>query len=271
MLGAFASRFAASSDLFGDGHRRPWSSVNFVTAHDGFTLDDLVSYNDKHNEANGEDNRDGHDDNRSWNCGVEGETDDPEILALRRQQKRNILATLLLSQGVPMLLGRRRARQLAGRQQQRLLPGQRDQLGRLASPGPRAGRLRLEDDRAAQGPQRAVAAGIPDRRPQRARAARRPVVRRRRQADDAEGMDDAACQMPRGAAGAGAAERALGPRHAQRLASRRRSSACPRDGARSWVAVVDTAGTHEGQTLEPGTPVTIGARSLVVWDSKLDA
>ena len=104
-LGAFASRFAASSDLFGEGHKRPWSSVNFVTAHDGFTLDDLVSYNDKHNEANGEDNRDGHDDNRSWNCGVEGPTDDPAILALRKQQKRNLLATLFLSQGVPMLLG----------------------------------------------------------------------------------------------------------------------------------------------------------------------
>jgi glycogen operon protein len=105
MLGAFASRFAASSDLFGAGHRRPWSSVNFITAHDGFTLNDLVSYNDKHNEANGEDNRDGHDDNKSWNCGVEGDTDDPNVLALRRQQKRNYLATLLLSQGVPMILG----------------------------------------------------------------------------------------------------------------------------------------------------------------------
>jgi isoamylase len=105
MLGAFASRFAASSDIFGAGHRRPWSSVNFVTAHDGFTLDDLVSFNEKHNEANHEGNRDGHDDNRSWNCGAEGDTDDPKILALRRQQKRNYLATLLLSQGVPMILG----------------------------------------------------------------------------------------------------------------------------------------------------------------------
>jgi glycogen operon protein len=105
MLGAFASRFAASSDLFGAGHKRPWSSVNFITAHDGFTLDDLVSYNDKHNEANGEDNRDGHDDNRSWNCGVEGDTEDAAILTLRRQQKRNLLATLFLSQGVPMMLG----------------------------------------------------------------------------------------------------------------------------------------------------------------------
>ena len=83
--------------------RRPYASINFVTAHDGFTLHDLVSYNDKHNEANGEDNRDGDDDNLSWNCGVEGPTDDPAILALRERQKRNFLATLLLSQGVPMI------------------------------------------------------------------------------------------------------------------------------------------------------------------------
>ena len=85
--------------------RDPFASINFVTAHDGFTLRDLVSYNEKHNEANGEDNRDGTDDNRSWNCGVEGPTDDPAINALRARQQRNFLATLLLSQGVPMLLG----------------------------------------------------------------------------------------------------------------------------------------------------------------------
>ena len=82
-----------------------FASINFVTAHDGFTLADLVSYNDKHNEANLEDNRDGTDDNRSWNCGVEGPTDDPEVNALRERQQRNFLTTLLLSQGVPMLLG----------------------------------------------------------------------------------------------------------------------------------------------------------------------
>ncbi|MCB4810539.1 glycogen debranching protein GlgX [Methylovorus menthalis] len=103
-LAKFAGRFAASSDLFDAQHRRPWSSVNFVTAHDGFTLHDLVSYNEKHNEANGEDNNDGANDNRSWNCGAEGETDDPDINALRSQQKKNFLITLFLSQGVPMLL-----------------------------------------------------------------------------------------------------------------------------------------------------------------------
>ncbi|HEU0216444.1 MAG TPA: glycogen debranching enzyme GlgX, partial [Stellaceae bacterium] len=91
-------------DIFGYRGRRPWASVNFITAHDGFTLQDLVSYNEKHNEANGEGNRDGHDGNFSWNCGVEGPTDDPEIAALRDQQKRNLLATLMLSLGVPMLV-----------------------------------------------------------------------------------------------------------------------------------------------------------------------
>lgn len=104
LISKFANRFAASSDLFNEQHRRPWSSVNFITAHDGFTLHDLVSYNEKHNEANGEDNNDGANDNRSWNCGAEGETDSAEINALRTQQKRNLLATLFLSQGIPMLL-----------------------------------------------------------------------------------------------------------------------------------------------------------------------
>jgi glycogen operon protein len=104
VLPKFASRFAASSDLFNEQHRRPWSSVNFITAHDGFTLHDLVSYNDKHNEANGGNGEDGANDNRSWNCGAEGETDSKEINDLRSKQKRNFLATLFLSQGVPMLL-----------------------------------------------------------------------------------------------------------------------------------------------------------------------
>jgi glycogen operon protein len=98
-----ANRLTGSSDLYGRGGRRPYASVNFVAAHDGFTLHDLVSYNDKHNEANGEDNRDGHDHNLSWNCGAEGPTDDPAVVELRERQKRNFLATVLLSQGVPML------------------------------------------------------------------------------------------------------------------------------------------------------------------------
>lgn len=92
------------ADLFDHSGRRPWASVNFITAHDGFTLKDLVSYNEKHNEANLEDNQDGQDDNRSWNCGAEGPTDDPKILDLRDRMRRNLMATLLLSQGTPMLL-----------------------------------------------------------------------------------------------------------------------------------------------------------------------
>jgi isoamylase len=103
--GDFASRITGSSDLYESDGRSPFASINFITAHDGFTLADLVSYNDKHNEANGEDNHDGTDDNRSWNCGAEGPTDDPEINILRERQQRNFLATLFLSQGIPMLLG----------------------------------------------------------------------------------------------------------------------------------------------------------------------
>jgi glycogen operon protein len=99
-----ASRLAGSSDLYAASGRRPWASVNFVTAHDGFTLRDLVSYDRKHNEANGERGTDGTDDNRSWNCGVEGETDDPDVVGLRARQARNMLATLLVSTGTPMLL-----------------------------------------------------------------------------------------------------------------------------------------------------------------------
>jgi isoamylase len=98
-------RLTGSSDLYEQGGRRPSASINFVTAHDGFTLVDLVSYNQKHNEDNGEDNRDGTDDNASWNCGVEGPTDDPQVVALRERQMRNLLATLFLSQGIPMLCG----------------------------------------------------------------------------------------------------------------------------------------------------------------------
>jgi glycogen operon protein len=101
----FATRLAGSSDLYEDDGRKPYASINFITAHDGFTLADLVSYNDKHNEANGEGNRDGADDNYSWNGGAEGPTDDANIIALRERQKRNYFATLLFSEGVPMIYG----------------------------------------------------------------------------------------------------------------------------------------------------------------------
>ena len=104
-LNEFAYRFTGSSDLYESNGRRPSASINFITAHDGFTLEDLVSYNEKHNEANGENNNDGESHNRSWNCGVEGPTDNPAIRELRDRQKRNFLTTLFLSQGVPMLVG----------------------------------------------------------------------------------------------------------------------------------------------------------------------
>ncbi|MEO6701031.1 MAG: glycogen debranching enzyme, partial [Jatrophihabitantaceae bacterium] len=102
-IGEFAARLTGSADLYEHSARRPVASINFVTAHDGFTLADLVAYNDKHNEANGEGNNDGESHNRSWNCGVEGPTDDPEIAELRARQQRNFIATLFLSQGVPMI------------------------------------------------------------------------------------------------------------------------------------------------------------------------
>jgi isoamylase len=104
MLGEFAARFTGSPDLYEGDYRKPTASVNFITAHDGFTLHDLVSYNDKHNDANGENNQDGDNHNRSWNCGHEGPTDDPVVTELRNRQKRNFLTTLFLSQGVPMLV-----------------------------------------------------------------------------------------------------------------------------------------------------------------------
>ncbi|MCU1554128.1 MAG: glycogen debranching enzyme GlgX [Arthrobacter sp.] len=103
-LGEFASRLTGSADLYESSARRPVASINFVTAHDGFTMRDLVSYNEKHNDANGEGNNDGESHNRSWNCGEEGDTDDEKVLTLRARQQRNFLATLLLSQGVPMVL-----------------------------------------------------------------------------------------------------------------------------------------------------------------------
>ena len=104
-VGELANRLSGSSDLYQTNGKRPYASINFITSHDGFSLNDLVSYNDKHNEANGEKNNDGDNSNHSWNCGVEGPTDDEAIITLRHRQRRNFLATLLLSQGVPMLLG----------------------------------------------------------------------------------------------------------------------------------------------------------------------
>ena len=170
-LDEFASRLTGSADLYEHTARRPVASINFVTAHDGFTLRDLVSYNEKHNEANGEDNNDGESHNRSWNCGVEGPTDDPEVNALRARQQRNFLATLLLSQGVPMIRHGDELGRTQQRQQQRLLPGQRAHLDRLGRRRRRADRvhpLRVGAARRAPGvPPAAVLqrpAGAPARR-----------------------------------------------------------------------------------------------------------
>jgi isoamylase len=105
VVSELATRLSGSSDLYEQSGRRPYASINFITAHDGFTLADLVSYNQKHNEANGENNRDGENQNLSWNCGVEGATNDLRVLDLRVRQRRNLLATLMLSVGVPMISG----------------------------------------------------------------------------------------------------------------------------------------------------------------------
>ena len=187
-LDEFAYRLTGSADLYEHTARRPVASINFVTAHDGFTLRDLVSYNEKHNEANGEDNRDGESHNRSWNCGVEGPTDDPEINALRARQQRNFLTTLLLSQGVPMISHGDELGRTQQRQQQRLLPGQRAVLDRLGERRHRPDRVHPVGVRAARRapgvPSAAVlqrTAGAAARSP---RAARHRVVRTRRLGDD---------------------------------------------------------------------------------------
>ena len=105
VVSELATRLSGSSDLYEQSGRRPYASINFITAHDGFTLADLVSYNEKHNEANGENNQDGENNNISWNCGVEGPTDDPSVLELRERQRRNLFTTLFMSVGVPMISG----------------------------------------------------------------------------------------------------------------------------------------------------------------------
>ncbi len=154
LIGDFARRLTGSSDLYGRSGRRPHASINYITAHDGFTLRDLVSYNEKHNEANGEGNRDGAANNLSWNCGVEGPTDDPAISELRERQVRNLLAHAAAVAGGADAAGRRRDRPHAARQQQCLLPGQRDLVGRLGSrpTALTAARLCAPHDRAAARP-----------------------------------------------------------------------------------------------------------------------
>ncbi len=172
-LPELASRLTGSSDLYQADTRRPVASINFVTAHDGFTLADLVSYNEKHNEANGEDNNDGESHNRSWNCGAEGPTDDEDVLACRRLQQRNFLVTLLLSQGVPMLLGGDEIGRTQGGNNNAYC--QDDEISWFALGRGRrvAARLRAGGDRAAPRPSRlpapALVPGSPDPRHRRHR------------------------------------------------------------------------------------------------------
>ena len=178
MTSALATRICGSDDLYHG--RGPLHSINFICCHDGFTLYDLVSYNQKHNEANGEGNRDGNDANWSWNCGAEGPTDDPGVNRLRERQVRNLMATLLLSQGVPMILGGRRVPADPERQQQRLVPGQRHELGRLVAEGSERGipPVRPDDDRLPRWRIRSSGAGRSSRRGRRT-AAGDPLARRR--------------------------------------------------------------------------------------------
>ena len=185
-VGEFAQRLTGSSDLYQDDGRHPFASINFITAHDGFPLADLVSYNNKHNEANKEDNRDGTDDNRSWNCGAEGPTDDPEILTLRARQQRNFLATLLLSQGTPMLLGGDEFGRTQGGNNNGWC--QDSEISwfdwTLLETNERAARVHAQADRAAARARGLPAPAVPVRpRGRGLRAARRGLVRHGRRAD----------------------------------------------------------------------------------------
>ena len=165
-LPELAARLTASADLFANRGRKPWASINFVAAHDGFTLNDLVSYNDKHNEANGEDNRDGHSHNLSANYGVEGPTDDPQIRAARLRPDAQHAGHPAAVARHAHAAGRRRVRAHPGRQQQRLLPGQRDlldRLGRHRAGRPRPGRVRAQAADDPPRPADAAARPLPDR------------------------------------------------------------------------------------------------------------
>ena len=153
-LPELAFRLSGSSDLYEASGRNTYASVNFVTAHDGFTLQDLVTYEEKHNEANGEGNDDGSDENFSSNWGVEGPSDQPEVVKLRERMKRNLMATLVFSQGVRMVARRRRDRADAAREQQRVRPGRRDQLVRLGAPRQGDAALHAVGPRRSSGPTR---------------------------------------------------------------------------------------------------------------------
>ena len=163
-IGEFANRFTGSADLYATAGRRPTASVNLITVHDGFTLRDLVSYDDKHNEANGENNRDGTSDNNSWNCGAEGPTDDPDILALRARQSRAMLTTLMLSFGVPMLLGGDEMGRTQDGNNNAYCQDNEIDLVRLGQRRHRAAGLHQEPDRVPAGPPGLPPPPLPGRR-----------------------------------------------------------------------------------------------------------
>ena len=229
----FASRFTGSSDLYKDDGRSPFASINFITAHDGFTLRDLVSYNDKHNEANQEGNRDGTDDNRSWNCGAEGDTDDAGDPRAARQAAAQLPRDADAQPGRADAARRRRALPHAGRQQQRLVPGQPDLLVRLGRRrrGPPDHGVHAAADRAA--PRRAglPPRALPGRRAVRARAARRLVVSPRRPPHDAPRLGE-----PRATARSASSSTGRRPARATATASRCRAT-------RSWCSSTPTTRT----------------------------
>ena len=270
-LGEFASRLMGSSDLYQADGRRPYASINFVTAHDGFTLADLVSYNEKHNEANGEGGNDGESHNRSWNCGVEGPTDDPGVLELRARQQRNFITTLLLSPGRADAAARRRAGPHPGRQQQRLLPGQRDLLGGLVAGRQerQPGRVHRRRDGAAARAPGVPAAPVLRRPPDPGQAAGRRAAGHRlvhpvRPADDRAGLGLRLRQVRgglpqrrrhhRGRQPRRAGHRRLVPDLPERALRGHRADPARAGVRREWAIVVDTA-AGEVITLSTGPGV----------------
>ena len=274
-----AYRLTGSSDLYESGGRRPSASVNFVTAHDGFTLLDLVSFNDKHNEANGEENRDGTSDNLSWNCGVEGPTDDPAITALRERMLRNFLATLFLSQGVPMLL----AGDEIGRTQQGNNNAycQDNELSWVNWALSRSAKAQLEFTRRLirlrLGPSRLPPAALLPGPPHRGLGGQGPLlVPARREGDDRRGMDERLHALSRPPArrrrdrGSGPRGRAHPGRHvpapAQR-APRGRSTSCCRPTAPacagSWSST-RANGRRRPRAFRAGDQYPLEARSLAL-------
>ena len=272
-----ATRLAGSSDLYLDDGRSPYASINFITAHDGFTLRDLVSYDAKHNEANGEGNRDGTDNNRSWNCGVEGETDDADVLALRHRQAANLIATLCLSDGVPMITaGDERGRTQGGNNN----PYSQDNeiswvdwrpttRGSTSSrsPGPRCGSgastRRCGSGTGSRAGRRSSAARrtSPGSTP---RAARWPATTgRTRPARDRDVRLRRPAPLPRPARRAAARHQlhAL----AQRLAARLRGDpAAERVGAAGRRRALHRPGQPGRQPVKAGQTITVSARSLVL-------